>query len=68
MSTDALNALTITEDYSAAPADPIKAAIARLSLDAGAVFETEVLAALAALDIWWTMRGIAKRSSALSAW
>ncbi len=51
MSTDALNALTITEDYSAAPADPIKAAIARLSLDAGAVFETEVLAALAALDM-----------------
>lgn len=51
MSTDALDNLSIKEDYSTAPIDPIKEAIARLSLDAGAVFEPMVLAALAALDM-----------------
>lgn len=51
MSTDALDNLSIKEDYSTAPIDPIKEAITRLSLDAGAVFEPAVLAALAALDM-----------------
>lgn len=51
MSMDALDNLTTLEDYSTTPADPIKEAIARLRLDAGAVFESEILAALAALDM-----------------
>lgn len=51
MSTDALDTLTTTEDYSSDPHEPIKDAIARLGDDAGAIFAPDVLEALAALDI-----------------
>lgn len=51
MSTDALDTLTTTEDYSSGPHEPIKDAIARLGDDAGAIFALDVLEALAALDI-----------------
>lgn len=51
MSTDALDTLTTTEDYSSDPHEPIKDAIARLGDDAGAIFAPDVLEVLAALDI-----------------